>query len=112
MRAASTAAFFALSTPTQATGTPGGICTTERIASRPPIADRRLDSGTPVLVLTARTDEADVLRAFERGADDYLRKPFALSELIAEQPCAPQRDPGVRDAHDQRGVLVSREEHA
>ena len=36
----------------------------------------RLDSGTPVLVLTARTEEADVLRGFERGADDYLRKPF------------------------------------
>ena len=43
----------------------------------------RLDSGTPVLVLTARTEEADVLRGFERGADDYLRKPFALPELIA-----------------------------
>jgi DNA-binding response OmpR family regulator len=36
----------------------------------------RLDSGTPVIVLTARTEEADVLRAFERGADDYLRKPI------------------------------------
>ena len=43
----------------------------------------RLDSGTPVLVLTGRTEEADVLRGFERGADDYLRKPFALPELIA-----------------------------
>ena len=37
----------------------------------------RLDSGTPVLVLTARTEEADVLRAFERGADDYLRNPLS-----------------------------------
>src|SRR5215470_8117583 len=35
----------------------------------------RLDSGTPVLVLTARSEEVDVLRGFERGADDYLRKP-------------------------------------
>jgi DNA-binding response OmpR family regulator len=43
----------------------------------------RLDSGTPVLVLTARTEEVDVLRGFDRGADDYLRKPFALPELIA-----------------------------
>jgi DNA-binding response OmpR family regulator len=43
----------------------------------------RLDSGTPVLLLTGRTEEADVLRGFERGADDYLRKPFALPELIA-----------------------------
>jgi DNA-binding response OmpR family regulator len=37
----------------------------------------RLDSGTPVLVLTGRTGEADVLRGFERGADDYLRNPFS-----------------------------------
>ena len=43
----------------------------------------RLDSGTPALLLTARTEEVDVLRGFERGADDYLRKPFALPELIA-----------------------------
>ena len=48
----------------------------------------RLDSGTPVLVLTGRTEEADVLRGFERGADDYLRKPFALPELIATCPRA------------------------
>ena len=43
----------------------------------------RLDSGIPVLLLTARTEEVDVLRGFDRGADDYLRKPFALPELIA-----------------------------
>ena len=36
-----------------------------------------------MLVLTARTEEVDVLRGFDRGADDYLRKPFALPELIA-----------------------------
>ena len=34
--------------PTQATGTPGGICTIERIASSPPAAVRRLDRGTPI----------------------------------------------------------------
>ena len=48
MRAASTAAFFALSTPTVATGTPGGICTIESSASRP--SRTRIDerSGTPI----------------------------------------------------------------
>src|SRR6202012_125042 len=45
--AASTAALRALSRPTHATGTPGGIWTIERIASRPPAAVRRPDSGTP-----------------------------------------------------------------
>src|ERR671935_117090 len=48
MRTASTAAFFALSTPTAATGTPGGICTIERSASSPSatLSDER--SGTPI----------------------------------------------------------------
>jgi hypothetical protein len=46
--AARIAALRALSRPTQATGTPGGICTIERIASRPPAAVRRPESGTPI----------------------------------------------------------------
>ena len=38
---------------------------------------------TPVLVLSARSDLADKLAGFERGADDYLTKPFALAEVEA-----------------------------
>lgn len=38
---------------------------------------------TPVLMLTARDTLADKLRGFERGADDYLVKPFALKEVEA-----------------------------
>jgi len=38
---------------------------------------------TPVLVLTARGQEADKLRGFRLGADDYVTKPFSLLELIA-----------------------------
>jgi two-component system phosphate regulon response regulator PhoB len=41
------------------------------------------DPSLAILMLTARGDEADVLRAFERGADDYLRKPFSMPELVA-----------------------------
>ena len=37
----------------------------------------------PVLLLTARSDNDDVLRGFEAGADDYLSKPFDLSILLA-----------------------------
>ena len=37
----------------------------------------------PVLVLTARGDEADKVRGLESGADDYVTKPFALRELLA-----------------------------
>jgi DNA-binding response OmpR family regulator len=37
--------------------------------------------GLPVILLTARAQEADVARGFEAGADDYMRKPFSPQEL-------------------------------
>lgn len=39
-------------------------------------------SRTPVIVLTARLDREDTKRAFELGADDFVRKPFGIEELI------------------------------
>lgn len=46
---------------------------------------RRLNAASdiPVLMLTARVTEDDVLMGFSCGADDYLRKPFSLAELRA-----------------------------
>jgi DNA-binding response OmpR family regulator len=41
------------------------------------------ESWTPVLMLTARTEEADKVTGFAVGADDYLTKPFSLRELAA-----------------------------
>jgi len=38
---------------------------------------------TPVLMLTARGAEQDVLEGFRAGADDYLTKPFSVAELVA-----------------------------
>jgi len=40
-------------------------------------------SDVPVIMLTARTREAEKLRGFEAGADDYLTKPFSAAELVA-----------------------------
>ena len=37
----------------------------------------------PIIMLTARRDEKDVVAGLELGADDYLRKPFSLAELLA-----------------------------
>ena len=37
----------------------------------------------PVIMLTARDQEADKIAAFEAGADDYVSKPFSVSELLA-----------------------------
>jgi DNA-binding response OmpR family regulator len=43
----------------------------------------RQSSSTPVLMLTARSEEADRVVGLEIGADDYLTKPFSVRELIA-----------------------------
>jgi diguanylate cyclase (GGDEF)-like protein len=40
-------------------------------------------SGTPVIMLTSMGQEADVVRAFRMGADDYILKPFSPTELSA-----------------------------
>jgi two-component system KDP operon response regulator KdpE len=39
-------------------------------------------SSVPILMLTARSTEVDLVHGFEVGADDYLTKPFAVSELL------------------------------
>jgi DNA-binding response OmpR family regulator len=43
----------------------------------------RIDPEMPLLVLSGRTGELDRLRGFERGADDYVTKPFSYPELHA-----------------------------
>ena len=40
-------------------------------------------SDVPILILTARTAEADMLRGFDLGVDDYMKKPFSKAELEA-----------------------------
>ena len=40
-------------------------------------------SATPVIVISARTDESDKVLAIDLGADDYITKPFGTSELLA-----------------------------
>lgn len=43
----------------------------------------RASSGTPIIMLTAKSDTADVVLGLEAGADDYIVKPFEPSELTA-----------------------------
>jgi DNA-binding response OmpR family regulator len=49
----------------------------------------------PVLVITARNFEADVLKGFDLGADDYLTKPFGVKELLARAKRLLQRGPAA-----------------
>jgi DNA-binding response OmpR family regulator len=43
----------------------------------------RKESDTPIIMLTARSDESDTLVGLELGADDYITKPFSPKELVA-----------------------------
>ncbi|GAM99930.1 DNA-binding response regulator KdpE [alpha proteobacterium U9-1i] len=44
---------------------------------------RRAGDHTPIIVLTARSDEDSKVRALDLGADDYVTKPFGVAELVA-----------------------------
>jgi two-component system response regulator MtrA len=57
----------------------------------------RRSSTVPVVMLTARTDTMDVVVGLEAGADDYVRKPFDLPELIARIRAALRRSGASQD---------------
>lgn len=52
---------------------------------------RTKDAITPVIFLTARSQTQDVVKGFELGANDYLRKPFSIDELIVRIKALTQR---------------------
>ncbi|WP_433873812.1 response regulator [Saccharopolyspora sp. CA-218241] len=55
------------------------------------IAGLRGWSTVPILVLSARTDSPDKVRALDAGADDYVTKPFGMDELLARLRAAVRR---------------------
>ena len=61
---------------------------------------RQLRLRQPILMLTARRDEADKVLGLEMGADDYLTKPFSLSELLARIRALLRRAYGELSAAD------------
>jgi two-component system KDP operon response regulator KdpE len=59
------------------------------------LRDVRRWSRIPVIVLSARGQEQDKVRALDCGADDYLTKPFGLDELLARVRAVMRRQPAV-----------------
>ncbi len=66
---------------------------------------REAEDWTPVLVLTARNERADELRAFAAGADDYLAKPFSFMVLVARIRSLLRRGVRVQPANLEAGSL-------
>src|SRR6218665_1317958 len=64
------------------------------------LQDLRAWSGVPVIVLSARSGEADKIAALDAGADDYLSKPFGVGELMARVRVALRRSQGARSVNE------------
>ncbi|WP_166986791.1 MtrAB system response regulator MtrA [Canibacter zhoujuaniae] len=58
----------------------------------------RETSGTPIIMLTARTDTQDVVAGLEAGADDYVMKPFNPTELLARVRARLRKIEGSNDS--------------
>jgi DNA-binding response OmpR family regulator len=56
---------------------------------------RAVDDDVPIIFLTAKTQTEDLVRGFRTGANDYIRKPFSMEELIVriENTLRLRRDP-------------------
>ena len=60
----------------------------------------------PILMLTARSETQDVVRGFDAGADDYLRKPFEIPELLSRVRALLKRTEHERQGDTQKAANV------
>ena len=66
----------------------------------------REESGTPIIMLTAKSDTSDVVKGLESGADDYVVKPFNPKELVARVRTRLRPTPATTTGTLQIGDLV------
>lgn len=59
---------------------------------------RRRKDDVPIILLSAKADEEDIVRGLDLGADDYVTKPFRLSELLARVKAHLRRRPTSTEA--------------
>ncbi|MDD6278588.1 MAG: response regulator transcription factor [Oscillospiraceae bacterium] len=60
--------------------------------------------GTPIIFITSCDDEADVVNGFDCGADDYIRKPFRLNELLSRVKAVLRRSAAFYDGPELTAV--------
>jgi two-component system phosphate regulon response regulator PhoB len=74
---------------------------------------RQESRNTPIVMLTARSEESDRVRGLDIGADDYVTKPFSMTELLARLRAVMRRiRPGLADDKVRCGdIIVDRVAH-
>ncbi|MHC1782566.1 MAG: response regulator transcription factor [Anaerolineaceae bacterium] len=68
------------------------------------ISHLRRTSSIPVIMITARQQESEIIRGFDLGADDYITKPFRLRELLVRMRAVLRRT-GPRETGEARLVI-------
>ena len=59
----------------------------------------------PIIMLTAKGQEEDIIRGLESGADDYVTKPFGVAELVARVGAALRRSQAPKNTSGNQFVL-------
>jgi len=67
----------------------------------------RHESKTPIIMLTARDEEEDILRGLQIGADDYMTKPFSIEEMLARITATLRRTRPADTAPDTAPPVIS-----
>lgn len=66
----------------------------------------------PIIMLTAKTSEVDMLRGLDNGADDYIKKPFSVMELISRVKALLRRCEGEKEVRlSLGGIVIDNERH-
>jgi two-component system phosphate regulon response regulator PhoB len=75
---------------------------------------RQKNKATPVIIISARNAEEDIIKALERGADDYLPKPFGVKLLETKIKVAFRRKEGIKEEEgvfENSGIRVEKDTH-
>ena len=65
----------------------------------------------PVIMVTAKTREIDIVKGLDHGADDYIRKPFSVLELTSRVKSLLRRTVRIADVMEFEGLEVDLKEH-
>ncbi len=76
------------------------------------IRNKDKSKGIPVIIVTAKTDEELLASLLEKGADDFLIKPFSIKVLLAKVSAVLRRAKVFKDILSISGVRIDKDEHA